>query len=306
MPSSTTRVEAGPFLLIYDPSVGEEAPWYINDHCFIRGADGLFHLFGITHAEPLSPMDEKLFAHATAPRLTDGWTKQPPALEADLERWGETQLWAPHVVPHAGLYWMFYCAGGGDHQRYRIHLATSADLASWTRHPANPVVVDGFDARDPNVLADGGRWIMYHTATLDPAGGQHIVACRTSDDLVTWGERQVAFVDTAEAGTFGGSTESPFVVRRGRSYYLFLCNNDRRNGYRSTDVFASRDPLSFRLENKVGTVAAHAAEVVRDVDGSWYVSHCGWGQGGVYLAPLTWHDDEDENDTSLPVPGAAS
>ena len=25
----------------------------------------------------------------------------------------------------------------------------------------------------------------------------------------------------------------------------------------------------------------------------WYVSHCGWYQGGVYLAPLTWHDGED-------------
>jgi hypothetical protein len=146
---------------------------------------------------------------------------------------------------------------------------------------------------------------MYYAATLTPAGGNHIVACRTSTDLTTWGERRVAYVDD-EKGTFGGPTESPFVVRRGRSYYLFICNADRKRGYRATDVYRSLDPLSFRREELVGTVPAHAAEVVRDVDGAWYVSHCGWAQGGVHLAPLHWHDGEDEQDTSLPPPEAVA
>ncbi len=47
---------------------------------------------------------------------------------------------------------------------------------------------------------------------------------------------------------------------------------------------------------------AHAAEVVRDIEGNWYVSHCGWGQGGVYLSPLYWDDDLDKADTSLKKP----
>jgi arabinan endo-1,5-alpha-L-arabinosidase len=34
-------VTAGTFDKIYDPSIGEQEPWYINDHCFIRGDDGL-------------------------------------------------------------------------------------------------------------------------------------------------------------------------------------------------------------------------------------------------------------------------
>lgn len=37
---------------------------------------------------------------------------------------------------------------------------------------------------------------------------------------------------------------------------------------------------------QVGTIDAHAAEVVVDEGGRTWVSHCGWGQGGVYLAPL--------------------
>ena len=43
-----TKVAAGEFKKIYDPSVNEKEPWYINDHCFIRGRDGIWHMFGIT------------------------------------------------------------------------------------------------------------------------------------------------------------------------------------------------------------------------------------------------------------------
>jgi beta-fructofuranosidase len=53
-------------------------------------------------------------------------------------------------------------------------------------------------------------------------------------------------------------------------------------------VLASADPLSFTLGQQVATIDAHAAEVVEDRDGSRWVSHCGWGQGGVHLAPLRW------------------
>lgn len=294
-------VRAGELRRIYDPSAGEEGPWYINDHCFIRDEGGTWHLFGITHAEPMDPLGETNLAHATSPSLTGGpWQKHPFAMSADRDGWGENQLWAPHVVRCNGLYCMFVCVGGPSHEEYKIHLATSPDLWTWTRHPRNPMVVDGFDARDPNVVRIGDHWNMYYTATSEPEGGRHVVACRTSRDLITWSERRVVFTDT-ETGTFGGPTESPFVVRRGRSHYLFICNADRRGGYDSTDVYRSEDPHLFRMEDRVGTLGVHAAEVVRDVDGRWYVSHCGWGRGGVYLAPLWWEDGEDDDDTSLPA-----
>jgi hypothetical protein len=41
-------VSSGEFFKIYDPSTSETGKWYINDHCFIRGIDGVWHLFGIT------------------------------------------------------------------------------------------------------------------------------------------------------------------------------------------------------------------------------------------------------------------
>ncbi len=78
---------------------------------------------------------------------------------------------------------MFYCAGDEDHTKYKIHLATSKDLKTWTRHPGNPMVVDGFDGRDPFILKVGDEWVMYYTATSKPEGGSHTVKYATSKDL---------------------------------------------------------------------------------------------------------------------------
>ena len=64
----------------------------------------------------------------------------------------------------------------------------------------------------------------------------------------------------------------------------------------------SNDPFHWDIEDRVGHIVSHAAEVVRDMDGKWYVSRCGWGEGGVYLAPLTWSDGLDDKPTNIPVP----
>lgn len=292
IPGPFPLVTAGEFHRIHDPAAGETEPWCINDHCLIQGPDGLWHLFGITHIEPFTFSDDpaRNLAHATAERLTQSpWVKHPFALTAD-PAWKEVHLWAPHVIRVDGLYYMFVCVGDEDHSRYKIHLLTSPDLRDWTRHPENPMVVDGYDARDPCVVRVGDEWAMYYTATSAPEGGNHIVACQTSRDLIHWSGRRVVYVDP-ETGTFGGPTESPFVVQRGGLFYLFICNNDRRERYRHTDVYVSRDPFRWNYESDLaGAIEGHACEVVQDTDGRWYVSHCGWFQKGVWLAELTWND----------------
>jgi beta-fructofuranosidase len=289
----------GAFELVYDPSVGEEQAWYINDHTVVRDRAGVWHLIGITHAEPMAPFDELHLAHATAPALLGPWTKQPFALSTDAA-WHETHLWAPHVIEHDGRYWMYYCAGGPSPSEYRIHLATSDDCTTWQRHEANPLVVDGYEARDPMVLRLEDRWVMYYTATSEPGGGHHVVAAVESDDLVHWGGRRVVYTDPM-TGTGAGPTESPFVVERDGTYHLFigpdwdgLTRSFASSGrydlacYRRTRVLASDDPMAFDLDALVATIDAHAAEVIVDEVGATWVSHCGWGQGGVHLAPLSW------------------
>jgi len=277
----------GPLTRIYDPSVGESTPWYFNDHTIVRNQQtGLWHAIGIAHAEPGAPQDERTFGHATAPTPTGPWTKQQPALTASIKS-GEHWIWAPHIVYDRGVYYMFYAAGSPDFANYRMHLATSTDMFTWDRTNTT-LFTDGWEGRDPMVTRVGDRWVMYYTATSNPQGGNHVVAYRTSTDLRTWSDRGIAYT-SPHTGRAGGQTESPFVVRRGDWWYLFVCcdGTDYGAAYRRTAVYRSRDPLRFEGAEKVTVLDAHAAEVVVDGD-NWYLSHAGWGQGGLWLAPLTW------------------
>ena len=49
---------------------------------------------------------------------------------------------------------------------------------------------------------------------------------------------------------------------------------------------------------QVGLLDAHAAEVVVDEAGATWVSHCGWNQGGLFLAPLSWSADQSSEPPS--------
>ena len=275
------------FKKIYDPSVGEGKQWYINDHTIIKGEDG-WHLFGITHEEPSDPINEVICAHAFTPDLLNTpFEKVKPNFKAEKEH-GEQHFWAPHVIKHDGLYYMFYCAGGLDgHDKYRLHLATSTDLKVWTRHPENPLLIDGFDARDPMVLRVGNKWVMYYTCNSTPQGGNHCVAAVVSDDLIHWGDKRIVFTSPI-VGTYGGPCESPFVEKVNDTYFLFIGSYTGNLGYcgnySDTAVYASKDPFSFGGE-PVGRIMSHAAEVLK-TNGEYYITHCGWRQGGVYLAPL--------------------
>jgi arabinan endo-1,5-alpha-L-arabinosidase len=264
--------------------------WYINDHTVIRGPDNLWHMIGITHEEPMAPLSETMLAHATSPSLTaSNWTQLPPALTAD-PAFGETQLWAPYIIEVDGVFYMFYCGGGVDGEHYQIELATSTDLSNWTREP-KPLFIDGYQARDPFVLRVNEQWVLYYTATITPSNGfEHTVSYRTSPDLRTWSDANIAYIGP-DMGMEGGLTESPFVVARGGGYYLFT---GPRNDYSSTIAFYSTDPLHFDPAGAVPTeqmptlLPTHASEIVVDLDGKFYITSAGWGQGGLSIAQLAW------------------
>jgi arabinan endo-1,5-alpha-L-arabinosidase len=279
----------GKFERIFDQSIGEDDVWYMNDHCFIQGPDGKWHMIGITGRDAPKPWAENYLAHAVADSLTGKWVKKPYAMAArnDLS---ETVLWAPYIIKHDDTYYMFYCGGDPDHKRYQINLATSKDLYEWSRYTENPLFVDGFDGRDPYVFHDeiNNRWILYYTATSKPEGGAHIVGARISYDLVHWTkDRYVVFTDP-ERGTWGGNTESPVVIKRGDWYYLFIGPGAN---YITTKVYRSKDLFYWEMKDEVATLETHAAEIVKTADGKWFISHCGLKRGGLYMAPFFWHDE---------------
>ena len=154
------KPEAGEFARIYDPSAGQTERWYMNDHTFVRDRAGTWHLIGITHAEPANPHDEKHLGHATAASLHGPWTRQPFALSADPAL-RESVLWAPHVIEHAGRYWMFYAGNDFSTPAYGIGVAV-AD------HPFGPYE----KRREPLLKSTREWWAPGHDSVAPGADGR--------------------------------------------------------------------------------------------------------------------------------------
>ncbi len=294
---------------IYDPD------WHINDHCFIQSDQGVWHMYGIIYPNPGSGDMSYVnyFGHASANSLMQiPWTEESPPFYESLSE-GDV-LWAPHIVNHDGTYYMFYC-DGGEANSFKICLRTSEDLVSWSERQI--LFQDGYQARDPMVIfiEEIGEWVMYYCATETPDGGNFVALCKTSQDLINWSGRQVVYRDL-HSGTGYGPTESPFVVKRGDYYYLFIgprpydhptetMQNWEHPGYCGTDVFRSQNWNHWTNADFVGWVDAHAPEIIQDDEGQWYISHCGILQGGLFIRRMTWQDGINFDDIHTDKPGTS-
>ena len=165
------ETEAFPEDPVYTPGPGN---WHVNDHCFIQGPDGRWHMVGIVWPDPGSgdPTIANYFGHATADSLEQSvWIEQDPPFYESLD--GGKVLWAPHIIFHDNTYYMFYC-NGGDVERYAIVVRTSEDLVTWS----DPALcfTDGYQGRDPMIIwcEDESEWILYYTATEYPSGGNFL------------------------------------------------------------------------------------------------------------------------------------
>jgi beta-fructofuranosidase len=265
---------------------------YVNDHSLVQDENRRWHLFGITsHAESDFSECERYFVHAA------GALNGEPMQELQKVCDNGVRAWAPSVVRHGPRYYMHYGPSP-------LRMATSMELTHWMEH--TPVIQGApLDSchRDSMVLKnEHGGWLMYITGIDDNMNG--VVSVLESDDLVNW--RFIRFAlktadDTGVKPPWGG-TESPFVVKIDRLYYLFITYTDcKQHNYHNTLVFASEDPTDFgsytagnHAETVVAELHAHAPEILQDSDGQWYITTCGWRgyhtpvEGGVGIAKLDW------------------
>ncbi len=287
---------AGPYVPVYRPRpdvypgpdsehfrTGETyADWVPNDHFLLKGPDGRWHAFGITHPEPPPSHEntheaEWLSFHAAAPagalkaHLRDGaWEDLRKILPPD-ERPGEIrENHAPYIVERDGLYHMIY----GPNP---LRLATSPDLGTWT--PQGPLFDQDGGSRDPCVMEWEGRYILVYVTG-------NAVFSRTSADLLTWSDSPVEVFRM----TRPGDPESPVLLRHDGAFYLFWCIYDGTHGPydHRTFVYRSDDPLDFHGREPVAELDAHAPEAFRDEDGDWFLSSAEWPYRGVSIAPLAW------------------
>ena len=241
---------------------------YINDHCIVKG-NGEYHLFGITSFTSY-PYDERLFVHGVGKSLSE------PLEEVGTVINTGTLAWSPCVVEKDGYYYIFYGPSPSK-------MAISPDFCEWFGYPLHienepPMAVH----RDHFVMKVDDTYYMYVTGIKDRQG---CISVCSSPDLLNWKFEGYALTcgSRAPLTPAWGATESPFIVKRGEYYYLFVTYTDcSEENYNNTLVFASKDPLNFGCymgdENEavpVTSLYAHAPEILEE-DGKYFITTCGW------------------------------
>ncbi|MDN4614097.1 glycosyl hydrolase family 32 [Leifsonia sp. F6_8S_P_1B] len=182
---------------------------YVWDFWFADDGDR-YHLFFLYASKALQDPDARhhraSVGHAVSGDLV-GWKRVEDALvRSDAPAFDDLATWTGSVVrDDAGVWHMFYTGAtltaAGNVQS--IGVATSEDLLTWRKSPANPIL--RADARWYETIADGhwhdeafrdpfvyrqqdGTWRMLVTARaghgqVDDRG---VIATATSPDLVEW------------------------------------------------------------------------------------------------------------------------
>ena len=276
---------AGDWKILFKP---EKNGNYVNDHSLVRGADGRWHLYGITSFEGL-PTQERYFVHGVGENLDS------PFIEVGRSIDRGTLAWSPCVINKEENYYMFYGPSPTS-------LAVSFDMYEWfgtnvylKDEPLMGAHRDHFVLK----LAED-KYLMYVVGVHQKRGA---VSCFSSSDLINWQFERFALTSGTEAPLkpAWGAFESPFVVKKDGLYYLFITYTDcSEKTYNDTLVFCSEDPMSFGEYNGDGEgvkpitkLYAHAPEVIED-KGKFYITTCGWNhqpvpnKGAVSIARLEW------------------
>jgi beta-fructofuranosidase len=159
---------------------------WLNDPNGLTQRDGVYHLF--YQHNPYGAFHDRIhWGHATSRDLMT-WTDEPIALTPSPGP-DEDGCWSGVLVDDDGVPTLIY-SGHRDGQLQAGCLATgTADLRTWTKDAANPVVVapEGMDLlefRDHCVWREGGVWRQVVGSGIRGAGGTALLF--ESTDLRDW------------------------------------------------------------------------------------------------------------------------
>lgn len=279
--------------------------FHLNDFTLFRANDARWHAIGII-GNGHSRSEVSLF-HASSARLL-GPFEHHPALFTALPPGpdSEARKHAPHVVTRDGALHLFYRRPGGTLMHVR-----GRDPFTWDG--LGEEIFTERDARDPCIVQDGGRYIMYYCQSKEFDGVlRSAILARTSPDLETWSDAVPVLVDEKIVSAHS-KLESPFVLRRSEGWYLFISNRrtwrpqddpKRPPPVTVTTVSFSPDPLDFGHGDRPWFqefVGVHAPEIVEEGGRTWIVRVATEGRtdnkplpgltGRLFIAPLRWEPD---------------
>jgi hypothetical protein len=224
---------------------------WIADHSVVY-RDGFYHIF-------YHHYDNKVIYDFMTPDFVN-WGYHQDVIDSSLSEtdWDDGNVWAPYVYFNEddGMYYMFYTGvahhddGTPDDYSQRIGLLISSDLVTWERAPVNncpgttgdgcvydcrnPWTTHGIpggwndQCRDPFILKDGDRWLMYNTIKRSDTLSAGVDVSESSD-LINW--NAVAMIEEVDMG----QAENVVVFDVGPRHYLLSKCWESNQGECETD-----------------------------------------------------------------------
>jgi predicted GH43/DUF377 family glycosyl hydrolase len=159
------------------------------------------------------------------------WERGPVILRAeDGAEWERGGLYKPYLVKIGDTFHLYYNAKTtGAPWKEQTGLATSKDLKSWTRHPANPLLRNGPEgapdfrfASDPVVVSHEGKWAMYYFGLAKDGYARDLLAI--GDSPTDFRKVDEVLVDVGAPGTIDEKyAHKPALIYHDGALYHFYC-----------------------------------------------------------------------------------
>ena len=265
---------------------------------WLADAGSEFHIFFLQAPRALGDQIARHWnasvGHAVSSDLRD-WQVLGTALEpGPAGSWEGMATWTGSMIEERGTWHLFYTGTkrtpAGVEQR--IALATSTDLLTWTRHPANPVIeldprwyerVEHDAWRDPWVLrdpdGDGFHALITARAKSGEEDARGVIGHAWSADLVDWEVRP----PLSEPGEFGHLEVPQVELVDGVPLLLFSAGSMRISAARRTrnpgegpGTFVAvggslLGPWDIAAARQIPVPDLYSARLVRDRAGEWQV-----------------------------------
>ncbi len=227
----------------------------------------------------------------SSPNMKD-WKRENPVFAAPPE-WAVQAIpsyrghtWAPDIYFHNGLYYLYYSVSAFGKNTSCIGVATNKTL-----HPASPdfkwvdhgkVIQsvpgrDMWNAIDPNLVFDDNNtpWLSFGSFW----NGLKLV--KLNSDLKSVAEPQEWYTVasrsrkefSADSSAGNGAIEAPFVMRKGKYFYLFASTDYCCRGVNSTYkmiVGRSEKVTGPYLDKNGESLAKGGGTIVLQGDKDWY------------------------------------
>jgi beta-fructofuranosidase len=266
------------------------------------GAD--YHLFYLQAPRSLEDAAQRhsraTVGHAVSQDLRT-WTELGDALgPGPRGAWDDVATWTGSVIRHGGLWYMLYTGVSSAEEGLvqRVGLATSTDLTTWLKHPANPVSeadlrwYERLDLsawhdqawRDPWVLADpdGDGFHALVCARVPegaPDDSRGVIGHAWSADLVHWETR----APLSKPGEFGHLEVPQVEMIEGTPVLLFSTARLHTGQSRRTRLpdeptgsFVAvgeslLGPWDITNARSIPVPDLYSARLIRDRAGAWQV-----------------------------------